>query len=39
VSEIAAVVGSYAGETHLPECLRSLRAQTVPPAELVVVDA
>ena len=37
--EIAAVVGSYEGEPHLPECLRSLRAQTVPPAELVVVDA
>ncbi len=37
--EIAAIVGSYAGEAHLPECLRSLRAQTVPPAELVVVDA
>ena len=37
--EVAVVVGSYAGEPHLPECLRSLRAQTVPPAELVFVDA
>ena len=28
MTEIAAVIGSYMGEPHLPECLRSLRAQT-----------
>jgi GT2 family glycosyltransferase len=39
MTEVAVVVGSYAGATHLTECLRSLRAQTHAPEEIVVVDA
>ena len=39
MTEIAAVIGSYMGEPHLPECLRSLRAQTDRPVETIVVDA
>jgi GT2 family glycosyltransferase len=39
MTEVAAVIGTYAGAVHLPECLRSLHAQTLPPAEIVVVDA
>jgi GT2 family glycosyltransferase len=39
MTEIVAVIGTYAGALHLPECLRSLHAQTLPPAEIIVVDA
>jgi N-acetylglucosaminyl-diphospho-decaprenol L-rhamnosyltransferase len=39
VPEIAAVIGNYEGERHLPDCLSSLAAQSVPPAETIVVDA
>jgi GT2 family glycosyltransferase len=39
MTEVAVVVGTYAGAAHLPECLRSLRAQTHAPAEIIVVDA
>jgi GT2 family glycosyltransferase len=39
MTEVAAVIGSYMGEPHLPECLRSLATQTAPPAETIVVDA
>jgi GT2 family glycosyltransferase len=39
MTDVAVVIGTYAGAAHLPECVRSLRAQTQPPAEIVVVDA
>ena len=39
MTEVTAVIGSYAGEPHLRECLRSLHTQTRPPAEIIVVDA
>ena len=39
MTEVTAVIGSYAGAPHLRECLRSLHAQTRPPAEVIVVDA
>jgi N-acetylglucosaminyl-diphospho-decaprenol L-rhamnosyltransferase len=37
--ETTVVVGAYEAEAHLPECVASLRRQTAPPAEIVVVDA
>jgi GT2 family glycosyltransferase len=39
MTEVAVVVGTYAGAAYLPECLRSLKAQTHAPAEIIVVDA
>jgi len=39
MAEVGVVVGSYRGEALLEECIASLRAQTVPPTEIVVVDA
>lgn len=39
MTEVAAVIGSYAGAPHLGECLRSLQTQTHPPVEIIVVDA
>jgi N-acetylglucosaminyl-diphospho-decaprenol L-rhamnosyltransferase len=36
--EVAAVVGNYGGEHLLGDCVASLRAQTLPPAEILVVD-
>ena len=39
MAEIGVVVGSYRGENLLGECIASLLAQTVPPTEIVVVDA
>jgi GT2 family glycosyltransferase len=39
VSDVAAVIGNYRGEALLPDCLASLRQQTQPPVEVVVVDA
>jgi GT2 family glycosyltransferase len=38
-AEVALVVGNYDGAAFLPGCLESGRAQTRPPAEVVVVDA
>ena len=35
---VAAVIGNYQGERVLGDCLRSLREQTLPPVEVVVVD-
>lgn len=39
MTDVAVVVGTYAGAAHLPECLRSLQAQTHAPTEILVVDA
>jgi len=36
--DVAVVIGNYRGETLLPDCLASLRAQTLVPAEILVVD-
>ena len=38
MTEVAAVIGNYQGEHLLPDCLASLREQTQPPAEVLVVD-
>jgi GT2 family glycosyltransferase len=38
VEPISVVVCNYQGVEHLPHCLGALRAQTRPPAELIVVD-
>jgi GT2 family glycosyltransferase len=38
VTAVAVVIGNHQGEHLLPDCLDSLRAQTVEPAEIVVVD-
>jgi len=38
-AEIAAVVGNHQGESVLRDCVESLHAQTMPPRELLVVDA
>jgi N-acetylglucosaminyl-diphospho-decaprenol L-rhamnosyltransferase len=38
MTEVAAVIGNYEGERLLPDCLASLRFQTQPPAEVIVVD-
>jgi GT2 family glycosyltransferase len=35
---VAAVIGNYAGEHLLADCVASLRAQTRPPSEILVVD-
>lgn len=39
MAEIAVVVGNYEGAHLLPDCLASLGRQTLPPAEVIVVDA
>jgi GT2 family glycosyltransferase len=39
MADVSAVIGNYAGESHLPACVESLRRQTLPLAEIVVVDA
>jgi GT2 family glycosyltransferase len=39
MADVAVVVGNYEGATVLPDCLESLANQTVPPTELIVVDA
>ena len=39
MTEVTAVVGNYAGEHVLPDCLASLAAQTRAPAQTIVVDA
>jgi GT2 family glycosyltransferase len=36
--DVAAVIGNHGGERLLAECVESLRGQTLPPAEIVVVD-
>lgn len=36
---VAAVIGNYEGATHLPDCLDTLAAQTLPLTDIVVVDA
>ena len=38
-SDVAVVVGNYQGERLLPECLDSISAQTLRPAQTIVVDA
>ena len=38
VTEVAVVVGNWQGEELLPDCLSSLEAQTLRPAEVIVVD-
>ena len=38
MAEVAAVIGNYAGDDVLADCVASLRAQTHPLAEIVVVD-
>lgn len=37
--DVAVVIGNYQGEHVLGECLASLTAQTLPPTEVIVVDA
>jgi GT2 family glycosyltransferase len=39
MAEIAAVIGNYEGAAVLSDCLASLREQTRPVAEVIVVDA
>jgi N-acetylglucosaminyl-diphospho-decaprenol L-rhamnosyltransferase len=39
MGEVTVVVANHQGERHLPDCLTSLAAQTVPPARTIVVDA
>lgn len=39
MADVAVVVGNYEGADVLPECLASLRDQTLPPRETLVVDA
>jgi len=39
MSEISAVIANYEGEHVLPDCLESLAAQSLPPSEMLVVDA
>ena len=36
--DVAVVIGNYQGEHLLPDCLASLAAQTLAPAEVIVVD-
>lgn len=36
---VAVVIGNWQGEHVLPDCLTSLDEQTLPPAEVIVVDA
>ena len=36
--DLAAVIGNHAGERLLPACIASLRAQTLQPREIIVVD-
>jgi N-acetylglucosaminyl-diphospho-decaprenol L-rhamnosyltransferase len=36
--DTAVVIGNYAGERLLPDCIASLHAQTLPPWEILVVD-
>jgi GT2 family glycosyltransferase len=38
-SDVAVVIGNYEGASVLPECLASLRRQSAPPFEVIVVDA
>jgi GT2 family glycosyltransferase len=38
VADVTAVVANYNGATVLRDCLESLRRQTAPPAEVIVVD-
>jgi GT2 family glycosyltransferase len=35
---VSVVIGNHQGERWLPECLESLRSQTLQPAEVIVVD-
>ncbi|HZO97852.1 MAG TPA: glycosyltransferase family 2 protein [Gaiellaceae bacterium] len=37
-ASVAVVIGNHQGERLLPDCLASLRAQTRPPAEVIVAD-
>lgn len=37
--EVSVVIGNYQGERLLPDCLESLRRQTLEPCEVIVVDA
>jgi GT2 family glycosyltransferase len=37
--EVSAVIANYEGEHVLPDCLASLAAQSLPPSEVLVVDA
>jgi GT2 family glycosyltransferase len=37
--DVTAVIGNYQGEHLLPDCLASLKAQSQPPVEVIVVDA
>jgi GT2 family glycosyltransferase len=38
-TDVTVVIGNYQGEHLLPDCLASLKAQTQPPVEVIVVDA
>src|SRR5436309_13099522 len=38
MTDVAVVIGNYQGERLIPECLASLRRQTQPPVEVIVVD-
>jgi GT2 family glycosyltransferase len=38
-ARVAAVIGNYNGAEHLPDCFDSLAAQTLRPAETILVDA
>lgn len=38
-TDVAAVIGNYEGESLLPDCFASLRAQTHRPSQVIVVDA
>lgn len=38
MSELTLVIGNYEGERFLEGCIESARGQTLPPAEIIVVD-
>ena len=38
MTDVAVVIGNHQGEALLPDCLASLRLQSQPPREVIVVD-